>query len=109
METPTYHQQYYQLHKDTINAQALLYKSNNKDDIKAKNIVYKSNHIQQRRDTQNAYRHKKGKFKCLCECGGVYSRFTKIPHLKSKKHIEYGDTLRSAVSPDRKRNCFNQS
>jgi len=92
MEPLSYHQQYYQENKDTINAQALLYKSNNKDDIKAKNIVYKANHIQQRRDTQNAYRQKKGKFKCLCECQGTYSRFTKIPHLKSKKHRLYGDT-----------------
>ena len=86
METPTYHQQYYQENKDTINAQALLYKSNNIYTIQAQTIVYKSNHIQQRRDTQNAYRQKKGKFKCLCECGGTYSRFTKIPHFKSKKH-----------------------
>jgi len=65
--------------------------------------AYNEKNKEKLKDYHKAYREKskkyyekhkeKGKEKFTCECGGKYTRINKLTHEKTKKHIDYLNTI----------------
>jgi len=73
--------EYYQEHKEELNAKHSQYYQEHKEQISEKNIRWYQKH----KEELNA--------KCDCECGGKYSNQYKSRHEKTKKHQNYLATL----------------
>ena len=70
-------QEYRQQNKEKINE----YRLNNKEKLTKYNSEYRLNN----KDKANT--------KCVCECGGVYTHANKSQHHKTKKHLNYINSL----------------
>jgi hypothetical protein len=76
---------YKEENKEKIRDFNIKYKENNKEDLKLSNKVYYLN--------QKINILEKRKVKTVCSCGATFCLYSKCRHEKTKKHIEYINSL----------------
>ena len=87
-----YTTKYYQEHKEEKKEKVKKYQQEHKNEIKEKVKKYYQEHKNEKKEKNTQYyqKHKEElNAKCVCECGGKYSKQHKSQHEKSIKHQTY--------------------
>ena len=93
-EKRQYNKQYKIDNKEKIKQQRKQYRIDNKESIKQYNIANIEKIKQYRIDNKERLKHYKSeKFGCVCD--GKYTRGHKSKHLKSKKHLDYLESIKN--------------
>jgi hypothetical protein len=88
--------EYRQDNRESISEKSRKYRQDNRDSITEKQKEYYHDNRESINEQQRKYRQDNREFineKFNCDCGGKYTRYHKPRHLKTKKHLDYINSL----------------